>query len=145
MLVVFDLDGTLADLTHRLDYIRSVPKNWDAFHGNVGADKPIKEVMQMNYMHHDAGHIIVICSGRSDSAKEDTIKWLEEHLVGYHELKMRKDGDYTPDDVLKESMLQDIVEKYGKKPDLVYDDRQRVVDMWRKHKIRTFQVAKGNF
>jgi hypothetical protein len=33
----------------------------------------------------------------------------------------------------------------GYNPTLVFDDRSRVVEMWRKNGIKCFQVAEGNF
>lgn len=39
MLVVFDIDGTLANIEHRLDYVRSKPKNWKAFDAGIPNDK----------------------------------------------------------------------------------------------------------
>lgn len=57
---------------------------------------------------------------------------------------MRKKGDYTPDDQLKESWIAD----YGWEPRntlCVFDDRKRIVDMWRRNGFTTYQVADGDF
>ena len=152
MLVVFDLDGTLADITHRLNYIQHKPKNYKAFHAACVNDAPIEEIIEVfdllysdeiiAHKHHD----VVICSGRSDEVREQTEAWLRENTGAmYFDLKMRKAGDYRKDCMVKEEMLQEIIEEYGQKPDLVFDDRQQVVDMWRSHGIRVAQVAKGDF
>jgi hypothetical protein len=56
---------------------------------------------------------------------------------------MRPEKDYTPDDALKHKWLMELGG-----PDkifCVFDDRQKVVDMWRSHGITCFQVAPGKF
>jgi hypothetical protein len=39
MLIVFDIDGTLANIEHRLHHVRSKPKNWPAFDAGIPNDK----------------------------------------------------------------------------------------------------------
>lgn len=43
--IVFDIDGTLANASHRMPYITNPnePKNWDAFFDGVVDDEPIPE------------------------------------------------------------------------------------------------------
>ena len=64
-------------------------------------------------------------------------------------LKMRptKGQDaFTPDDQLKQMWLDDFADNVGKDNILgVFDDRNKVVDMWRKNGLTCFQVADGNF
>ena len=54
---------------------------------------------------------------------------------------MRPDGDTTPDDVFKRGVLDIVRDHIGCDPDLVFDDRNRVVDMWRDAGIPVFQVV----
>jgi len=37
MIYIFDIDGTLADVSHRLHYITGETKDWDAFFAACGA------------------------------------------------------------------------------------------------------------
>lgn len=141
--VVFDLDGTLADLTHRLHYIKGESRNWDAFHHACIYDEPIREMIALNKMLAGCGACIDIWSGRSDAVRPQTEQWLKEHGVRYRYLQMRTQGDFTPDDQLKESWLTSTL--VTPKPDIAFDDRQRVVDMWRRNGIRCLQVAAGEF
>jgi hypothetical protein len=62
----------------------------------------------------------------------------------YEQLRMRPVGDYRDDAVLKEQWLNE-ARVLGKAPDIVFDDRQRVVDMWRRNGITCCQVAPGDF
>lgn len=45
--VIFDIDGTLADATHRLHHITRHPKNYDAFFAAVGDDSVIEPVRDL--------------------------------------------------------------------------------------------------
>jgi hypothetical protein len=53
-------------------------------------------------------------------------------------------GMFTPDDILKEAWLR---EQFPDKNNIlcVYDDRDKVVAMWRRNGIPCFQVAPGDF
>ena len=48
MLVVFDIDGTLAKIDHRLGFVRSKPKNWKAFDAGIPNDK-VRRTSNENY------------------------------------------------------------------------------------------------
>ena len=60
--VVVDLDGTLADCTHRLHHIRGRGrKNWDAFFAGCHIDKPNPVVVALvKALHKD--HRLIFCS-----------------------------------------------------------------------------------
>ena len=60
-------------------------------------------------------------------------------------LTMRQEMDYTPDDVLKESWLDNMLVDDRKRLVAVFDDRDRVVSMWRRRGITCLQVGAGNF
>jgi len=75
-MIIFDLDGTLADITHRLHFIQKEPKDWDGFFAACVADKPIAHTIEiMNIlMNRDR---VEIWTGRSDIVREETIRWLD--------------------------------------------------------------------
>ena len=147
--VIFDLDGTLADITARKELAtKSNGKlDWDVFHdpSNIKLDVPNEPVVKMAQMFTENGFTIIIFSGRSDKTKFTTRSWLSNNRVPFQKLIMRdsKISNYTPDDVLKKDML----DKYADINDvfLVVDDRNKVVDMWRSLGLTVFQVADGNF
>lgn len=138
MYVVFDLDGTLANLDHRLHL--QIAKDWRGFFAAVSKDEPIPHAISVLQAMHAAGHRIEVWSGRSDECREATEKWLRYHCIPYSALLMRSEGDYRPDDVVKQEFLRG-----GGWPDLIFDDRDRVVSMWRGLGIPCFQVAQGDF
>lgn len=140
ILVVFDLDGTLANIEHRLGYVRSKPKNWPAFDAGIPNDTVNQTVAEVFHALKAAGNEIIFASGRSEKTRDNTMKWLRDNgLWDYRsKLYMRKADDYRSDDVIKREILNDIIADYGRKPDMVFDDRKRVVDMWRRNGIWVF-------
>ena len=73
--------------------------------------------------------------------RSETEDWLKAVGLGEFPLKMRRKDDHTPDDQLKEQWL--MAEPVF--PDMVFDDRNKVVNMWRRHGIVCAQVAPGDF
>lgn len=138
---IFDLDGTIACGKHRLHHVLKAKKDFDSFYKEVVNDKLRKDVYNIlmglvNY--HDCE--IWIVTGRADLVKKETIAWLEEHSVPYDKLIMRKYGDYTHDVTLKRSWLYDGTLPAKDRIVCCFDDRQRVVDMWRKEGLSCLQV-----
>jgi FMN phosphatase YigB (HAD superfamily) len=144
MLIVFDIDGTLADIEHRLDYVRSKPKNWKAFDAGIPNDAVnpyVAEVFDAMIM---GGHTVILASGRSERTRIATQDWLRKNgFSSYDKLYMRPADDYRGDDIVKREILDEIIADYGKKPDMVFDDRPRVVRMWREAGIFVFNVYQG--
>ena len=58
---------------------------------------------------------------------------------------MRREGDYTPDDELKASWYGDLNLVDRERLVGVFDDRDKVVAMWRSKGVACFQVAPGDF
>jgi hypothetical protein len=143
MIIAFDLDGTLANIEHRLHFINGSKKDWPAFFRACVDDIPNERLIAACRAMDAANHVVDIWSGRSDMVADQTINWLEKHGVPYRYLRMRRDGDYRPDDAVKAEWLEALPE--DERPVLAFDDRQRVVDMWRAHGIQCCQVAPGDF
>lgn len=145
MLVCFDIDGTLANIEHRLDYVRSKPKNWKAFDAGIPNDKVNFPVAQTFYALRDVGHVIIFASGRSDRTRTETMKWLIDNDLWDQNAKlyMRKEDDYRNDSIVKDEIIDQIIEEYGQKPDMWFDDRPRVVKAVRARGIFVFDVYQG--
>lgn len=138
MFVVFDLDGTLAIIDHRRHHLER--KDWKAFFAACVDDRPNEPVIEALVAHLNAGHRVEIWSARSDEVRTQTEMWLmQQGLDPALLVHMRSAGDYTPDVKLKRSWL--LALHPDERPDVVYDDRGRVVDMWREEGIACFQVA----
>ena len=146
--VIFDLDGTLALIDERRA-ISANPNgkiNWKTFFNpaNIQLDKPNIPVIEMAKMLKSQGHSVVIFSGRDSISRKETIDWLNQFGVPFDVLKMRPQGSFTPDDKLKQDWLDQL---FPDKNDVlcIFDDRDKVVKMWRDNGISCFQVAPGNF
>jgi predicted kinase len=155
--IIYDFDGTLCDITHRVHHVRGEHKNYDAFFRECVKDAPQHDVIESLRSHVRAGDNVEIWSGRSDAVREESEQWLNDHIgpcwydddnfiwAGQLLRRMRPARDFQPDDQLKLKWLQDEIARTGRKPDMVYDDRQRIVDMWRANGVTCAQVAPGDF
>ena len=138
--VIVDIDGTLADVTHRLHHVRGKRKKWKKFFALMSEDMPVKEVIA-RVLELSKHHDIYLVSGRPDDYRSITEKWLELHRIPYKALYMRKSGDYRPDDEVK----QEILDKHFDKStvELVIDDRPRVIRMWKRNGMQVLEVGTG--
>jgi predicted secreted acid phosphatase len=141
-LVIFDIDGTLADVSERIHYLRKKPKDWNAFFGGMAQDKAIHSMVRLCNLLYASGIQIILCSGRSEEHRAETVKWLAEKGVNYHDLLLRKDRDRRSDTVAKREMLAGIDRS---KVLFVVEDRSRVVEMWRSEGLVCLQCAPGEF
>lgn len=156
-LYIFDLDGTLANAEHRTHYIRGATKDWRSFFAAAKDDSPLLDTIKTLHALRDGGAEIWVWTGRSDEVREETIEWLREH-VGFNASRgllcqfhaperflMRSAGDHRPDDELKFSWLAELEPPERNRLTAVFEDRARVVAMWRKWGVQCFQVAPGDF
>ena len=153
--VIFDLDGTLADIEDRRKLsTKTGEMNWDEFFNpkNIELDKPKQDVILMAQALAEIGYQIAIFSGRSHATNEMTRWWLTKHNIPWSILKMRPTDNkhkWMPDDKLK---LQWFNEIFVDSEDMdeaevvaVFDDRDKVVKMWREIGLTCMQVAPGDF
>lgn len=124
-------------------------KDWSAFYAACDKDLPNWPVISILRSLGGVGAETWIFSGRSDEVREKTIEWLELEAGIYLDwdlqLNLRQEGDFTPDEQLKKSWLDVMFEEDRKRLVAVFDDRSKVVQMWRDNCITCFQVAPGEF
>ena len=150
-LYIFDIDGTLCNIEHRLHFLQR--KDWDGFYKACIHDAPNKPVIDVLSALCRTGAEVWLFSGRSEDVRNETIQWIHsntyfatiEFLENPALLTMRPSKDYTEDHLLKESWLLNMLDVDRKRLVAVFDDRKRVVDMWRSHGVACFQVAPGEF
>lgn len=136
-IVIVDIDGTIADVRHRLHHIKGPgKKNWKAFFEAMDHDTPIDAMIrQVHKLEKD--HDILIVTGRPEHYRSRTEKWLKDQGVRYSRLFMRPDGDHRPDYEVKVEVLRE----YPKgQIVLAIDDRGPVCDAYEKNGVRCQRV-----
>ena len=148
MTVIFDVDGTIADVTHRRHLVngdKGYKPDWNAFRKATVDDTPIQWVVDIAKRHIAAGDEVAFFSARNESERDITEKQINEWVGNGHKgVFLRPNDSYEPDEIFKAD-LADRFEKMGGKIDLVYDDRNKVVQMWRDRGTPVVQVADGDF
>jgi predicted kinase len=131
---VFDIDGTLAELAE--GYSPYDPNHYPH-------DTVIRHTAHIFGVLAENHHVVLL-SGRSEEHREVTENWLWDTLYWAGELYMRPEDDRRNDAIVK-SELFDKHLKYRYNVRGVFDDRDRVVAMWRARNIPCFQVNYGDF
>ncbi len=152
-IVIFDLDGTIADIEDRRKLSTKLDGkiNWSKFFDpeNISLDKPNEAVITCAQSLKATGCKIIILSGRSKATEEATLQWLTKYNVPFDFIRMRPVGhlwQFMADDKLKKNWLDELFPGEKKESILcVFDDRDKVVKMWRENGLICFQVAPGNF
>ncbi|NGX06424.1 MULTISPECIES: phosphatase domain-containing protein [Mycobacteroides] len=143
--IIVDIDGTVAHMTGRSPY------DYTQVHTDV-IDKHVSWLVRMIRTYYCEGdHVkVLFVSGRDDSCRDDTEKWLTDNEILYDELHMRpagaKDtqGNKLPDYRVKYDLFNaNIRDKYNVR--LVLDDRDQVVNLWRALGLKCLQVQPGDF
>lgn len=141
---IFDIDGTLANASHRLHHLQKQPKDWDAFFGAQHLDEPHDHIVELA-RRLEAYDCIVFCTGRPKTYLTETVAWLRrQHFTPPLALYMRGADDRRDDDIVKSELLDRILAD-GWDPIMAFEDRARVVAMWRARGIPCAQIDDGNF
>ena len=93
---VFDIDGVLADVRHRLHFLDARPRDWDGFFGAVSGDAVLTEGLEQVRAAIADGLGVVYLTGRPERCRADTVQWLASHGVPEGDLVMRVDADRRP-------------------------------------------------
>lgn len=143
-IVVFDIDGTLANVDHRRQFVATKPKNWAAWNAGMKNDTVNEDIAFILDTFREKGNTIILCSGRGEETRAVTEQWLKDQEIGFTKLFMRKEKDHRKDSIVKVELLAQVREQWGE-PFLWFDDRTQVVDAIRAEGVRVLQVAPGDF
>lgn len=149
--IVFDIDGVLADISHRLHYILKANKkerDYEKFYACLNDDLPIPQGILLakilkGYVESvtDESFVFVYLSGRPERTREATKQWLDTH-VGFSEtdiLYLRRNRDWRKAEAYKLEMLQRLQAK-GIEPWLIFDDSERICKELRKNGFVCYQT-----
>ena len=157
-LVVVDIDGTLANIDHRLSFIKQKSPDWNAFYEACDLDEPYLDVIGVvnalkEIKHPRTGmplYKLIFVTGRSEIVRKRTRSWLLRHLGGdlrpmmRSTLLMRTEEDYRPDHIVKFERFKQMGYKIEDVM-CVFEDRQRMVDEWRRLGVTVFQPKLGDY
>lgn len=159
--IIVDIDGTIADVTHRLEHIKSTNKNkrnWKKFNELQSQDKPIEAMLNLISAIDESDRIeIIFLTAREEKDYKTTAQWIIKHYKPYYAervtswlmnnaglntrpvpIYMRPNGDYRKDHLIKEEIYHNEIEPRFKVI-AVFEDRGRCVEMWRKKGILCLQ------
>ena len=143
--VIFDIDGTLANIEHRRAHLRKNPPDWKVFNAEMGKDIPNADVVSLyRSLWNTNNYELILVTGRNERTRKLTEQWLTWNEIPFLRLLMRADQDFRADHVIKEELL-DLLLAEGKEIAFTVDDRQQVVDMWRRRGITCLQCDVGDF
>lgn len=140
--LILDLDGTLADCSHRMHYIETSPKDWKTFFAYC-YDDPIIEPVYELIKSLKSDYKIVITTSRPESNRYLSNLWLEEKGIKYDMLLMRKTNDFRKSPIIKSEMVDFIIEK-GYIPKIAFEDREDCVEMFINRGIFTIHIPESN-
>jgi len=135
---IFDVDGTLVDVTSIRHHVMGTPKRFDLFHGGAidcPANAPVVDLLRLC---RESGLAIIIVTARNEQWLYNTLVWLQEHGVEHDEIFMRKNGDGRSDVYVKSDILKEI--EYFFEIRLAVDDNPSIIDLWKSHGIFTVEV-----
>lgn len=158
--IICDIDGTVADITHRLHFIKHsketcalaetdaciFKKDWKAFFEAAKDDIPRYEVIEHLREYARAGYKIIFVSGRPEKYRDSTIKWLSTNVLdgiedSFVTLYMRRDHDKQDDDIVKSNIYETYLKHYP--IEAVFDDRPNVIKKWREKGLTVIDVGFG--
>lgn len=136
--VICDLDGTLC-LFEKEDKLKTHYRN--PYDASTCENDLLNKVVSKILSYSDN---VILVSGREDRFRDQTENWLNKYGIIYEELFMRKSGDYRKDSLVKEEIYNNYI-KDRFEVEFVLDDRNQVVEMWRRIGLVCLQVSDGNF
>ncbi len=126
-LAVFDIDGVLADVRHRLRHVERRPKDWAAFFA-AAPDDPLLEQGAVLCSESARDCEVVYVTGRPESCRADTLAWFARHGLPEGRLSMRNARDRRPARVAKPELLRRLA--VGRVVAVVVDDDPQVCDAY---------------
>jgi hypothetical protein len=142
---VCDLDGTLGDCTHRLQYARD--RAWDLFHARASLDQPYAAEVALVQAWAKAGHMVAYNTGRTEAYRELTQRWLRHHHLPEGPLFMRANDDRRPSTAAKAGQLQELIAGFQDDDSIAFilEDQDKLVAMWRALGYTCLQPRPGAF
>lgn len=142
MKIIVDIDNTLSLSNDRFN--KATKENgkidWNiAFNDEyMILDKPNISMIEISNNFKDKGYEVIILTGRPESTRNVTEKWLDKFNIQYDKLYMRNREDhFMKADLFKKKIYETYI-----KEDVIcaFDDEQSIIDMWMDLKIPAFKI-----
>lgn len=139
---VFDVDGTLADCSHRLNLIQP-PADWDGFFDACDKDIPIEHMCDLAAKLWNFDPVVMV-TGRPERIRQKTEAWLSDYAVPCRAMYMRQDGDHRPGGMVKSELLDRMLAD-GFEPIMVFENSASEAKMWRERGIPCALVEEDDY
>ena len=126
--VIVDVDGVIADATHRQYLLEWPRRDWDDFFAACGEDGLIEPVARTIEL-LDPALTVVLLTARPLRVQKETLRWLETYGLRWDLLIMRNWGDYMAAPHFKSLSVAEL-RAAGFDPRVAYDDDPRNVAMF---------------
>lgn len=132
MLVMFDIDGVLVNIDHRLKYLRN--KDYDRFYSTEELSKDTIIRNGDNLLKAMRNEDVYFVTSRPERCRKDTEKFLEAlcSLDGVKfsgdRLYMRSNGDFRPSSVVKPGLVEKLMKNVEKDPFFTSDAHGVFID-----------------
>lgn len=120
-----DIDGVIADPSHRLHHLDRRPKDWRGFFAGAARDPVLAEGAAVVTDLAATGHTIVYVSGRPESLRQVTSDWLRSHSLPEGPLHLRRARDFRPAARVKVELYRQISREFP--IGIIVDDDKAVV------------------
>lgn len=137
-LAVFDVDGVLADVRHRLRHVERRPKDWDAFFAAAPDDPPLAQGVALARESARDCEVVYV-TGRPERCRSDTLAWFARHGLPEGTLRMRRERDRRPARVAKPELLRELAR--GRAVAVVVDDDVAVCDAYERAGFRVLRAS----
>jgi phosphoglycolate phosphatase-like HAD superfamily hydrolase len=106
-LAVFDIDGVLADVQHRVHHLEHRPPNWGRFFAEAVQDGIHPEGVALA-LEAARDCEVAYLTGRPERCRDDTERWLREQGLPAGQVVMRREGDRRPARKAKPGLLRQL-------------------------------------
>lgn len=141
-IIIVDIDGTVSKVGDRIKFLGTAKPDWDSFYNACFEDEPIQEIVDLIDNLKEA-YTIVFCTGRRESVRAITEKWLEANGL-FGKVLMRPDHDRRHDIHVKPEQIKNAGIELNQVA-FVLEDRDSMVKKWRELGLKCLQVDYGDF
>ncbi len=124
---MFDIDGVLADVSHRMHFLAGRRPDWEGFFAAAVDDAPLPEGLALVAEAQKECEVAYL-TGRPERCRPDTLHWLRTQALPDGNLAMRADRDHRPARKVKPPILRQLAR--GRVVAVVVDDDEDVCDAY---------------